>query len=313
MAAAQSPLRRWRRAGHRRSDVADLRLSSRVGDDFVFTPEGSAPIRLRIVGTLADSVLQSELIIGEHDFVRLFPQHEGYRVWMIEAPEAAAARSHDAPRRSAVGFRRRRHRYAGAARRLSPGREHVSLDVSGARRARAAARHARTRGRARRTDRQRQSVCRPDRRRALRDAAQSAAAARPENRSQVSHDQTNCDCHGVHRRGILRGPCDDRPDAECGAGDRSTAGRSAGKRRGPGAADSARPGCAGRIARPDGHRPARDRQRDEHLIHEHRPPPGIPVWKRPVLPFLRSARLSTANNANRVSARASSCRRTATC
>jgi ABC-type lipoprotein release transport system permease subunit len=57
-----------------------------VGDDFVFTPEGHAEVRLRIVGALADSVLQSELIIGEANFVRLFPRHEGYRVWMIDAP-----------------------------------------------------------------------------------------------------------------------------------------------------------------------------------------------------------------------------------
>ena len=55
-----------------------------VGDDFIFTPEGHPPVRLRIVGALADSLLQSELIIGEAAFVRLFPRHEGYRVWMIE-------------------------------------------------------------------------------------------------------------------------------------------------------------------------------------------------------------------------------------
>ncbi|HUE87589.1 MAG TPA: ABC transporter permease [Vicinamibacterales bacterium] len=61
-----------------------------VGDDFVFTPDSGEPITLRIVGTLADSVLQSELIIGEHDFVRLFPMHEGYRVWLIETPDARA-------------------------------------------------------------------------------------------------------------------------------------------------------------------------------------------------------------------------------
>ena len=61
-----------------------------VGDDFVFTPQGGDPIRLRIVGTLSDSVLQSELIISEKDFVRLFPTHEGYRIWMIDAPAASA-------------------------------------------------------------------------------------------------------------------------------------------------------------------------------------------------------------------------------
>jgi hypothetical protein len=62
-----------------------------VGDDFVLEPEGGAPIRLRIVGTLADSVLQSELIIAEDEFVKRFPAHEGYRVWLIEAPESRAA------------------------------------------------------------------------------------------------------------------------------------------------------------------------------------------------------------------------------
>ena len=62
-----------------------------VGDDFVFTPEGHGEVRLRIVGALADSVLQSELIIGEQAFVRLFPRQEGYRVWMIETPANNAA------------------------------------------------------------------------------------------------------------------------------------------------------------------------------------------------------------------------------
>ena len=58
-----------------------------VGDDFTFTPDGHAPVRLRIVGALADSFLQSELIIAEPAFVQLFPRHEGYRVWMIDAPD----------------------------------------------------------------------------------------------------------------------------------------------------------------------------------------------------------------------------------
>jgi hypothetical protein len=57
-----------------------------VGDDFTFTPDGHPPVRLRIVGALADSFLQSELIIGEAAFVRIFPKHEGYRVWMIDTP-----------------------------------------------------------------------------------------------------------------------------------------------------------------------------------------------------------------------------------
>jgi putative ABC transport system permease protein len=62
-----------------------------LGDDFTFTPEGHPEVRLRIVGALADSVLQSELIIGEAAFMRLFPRQEGYRVWMIETPNDNAA------------------------------------------------------------------------------------------------------------------------------------------------------------------------------------------------------------------------------
>jgi len=77
-----------------------------IGDDFEFTPEGQAPVRLRIVGALADSVLQSELIIGEASFVRLFPRHEGYRMWMIDtAPaNAAAVTSHLEDRLSDYGM-----------------------------------------------------------------------------------------------------------------------------------------------------------------------------------------------------------------
>ncbi|HXG90406.1 MAG TPA: ABC transporter permease [Vicinamibacterales bacterium] len=62
----------------------------KVGDDLVLPADNGPPIRLRIVATLADSVLQSELIIGEGPFIRLFPHHEGYRLWLIEGPEAQA-------------------------------------------------------------------------------------------------------------------------------------------------------------------------------------------------------------------------------
>ncbi len=73
-----------------------------VGDDFTFTPEGHAETRLRIVGALADSVLQSELVIGEAAFMRLFPRHEGYRVWMIDtSSEGRGGTSLSAEARSA--------------------------------------------------------------------------------------------------------------------------------------------------------------------------------------------------------------------
>jgi ABC-type antimicrobial peptide transport system permease subunit len=62
-----------------------------VGDTFSFAPDGVNPVTLRIVAALADSVLQSEIVIGERAFVTVFPRHEGYRVWLVDAPESRAA------------------------------------------------------------------------------------------------------------------------------------------------------------------------------------------------------------------------------
>ncbi|MDP1568713.1 MAG: hypothetical protein Q8L86_01815, partial [Vicinamibacterales bacterium] len=61
-----------------------------LGDDFTMPVPGGPDLTLRVVATLADSVFQSEVVMGEADFTRLFPRQEGYRVWLIEAPEARA-------------------------------------------------------------------------------------------------------------------------------------------------------------------------------------------------------------------------------
>ena len=62
-----------------------------VGDDFILNPDSDNPVRLRIVAALTDSLFQSELIIGEQQFVRLFPAHEGYRFFLIDAPSDQTA------------------------------------------------------------------------------------------------------------------------------------------------------------------------------------------------------------------------------
>ena len=61
-----------------------------VGDDFVMQGPDGSPLRLRIVASLRDSVLQSELIMAEAHFTRLFPRNEGYRVFLVEAAPANA-------------------------------------------------------------------------------------------------------------------------------------------------------------------------------------------------------------------------------
>lgn len=46
--------------------------------------------RLKLVGALSGSFLQSELIVSERNFTRLFPLEQGYRVFLIEAPDTSA-------------------------------------------------------------------------------------------------------------------------------------------------------------------------------------------------------------------------------
>ncbi len=45
--------------------------------------------RFRIVDTLDDSIFQSELIISEEDFLRLYPGTEGFRFFLLKAPPEA--------------------------------------------------------------------------------------------------------------------------------------------------------------------------------------------------------------------------------
>ena len=60
-------------------------LHKQVGD-LVQLPSG---IKLRIAGALSGSVLQSELIISEANFVKAFPAEQGYRFFLIDGPLAS--------------------------------------------------------------------------------------------------------------------------------------------------------------------------------------------------------------------------------
>jgi hypothetical protein len=70
-------------------------LHRKVGEDFVLEhvrdPQSGQPLRLRLVAALADSMFQSELLISEEQFLRLFarePSAGGYRVFLIGAAQA---------------------------------------------------------------------------------------------------------------------------------------------------------------------------------------------------------------------------------
>jgi putative ABC transport system permease protein len=64
-------------------------LHLKLGQDFVLNrPDG--PVHLRLVGALSDSIFQSELLMSEKQFLRVFPEQQGYRFFLIDAPESAA-------------------------------------------------------------------------------------------------------------------------------------------------------------------------------------------------------------------------------
>jgi hypothetical protein len=66
-------------------------LHRSVGEEMIITQNGQ-DIRLRFVAALRDSIFQSELLMSEAHFLRLFPDQQGYPFLLVEAdPEAAEA------------------------------------------------------------------------------------------------------------------------------------------------------------------------------------------------------------------------------
>ncbi len=65
-------------------------LHARVGETFAMDTGGDAPLTLRFVAALRDSVLQGELVIAETHFTRLFPALQGYRFFLVEDPSAGS-------------------------------------------------------------------------------------------------------------------------------------------------------------------------------------------------------------------------------
>jgi hypothetical protein len=57
-----------------------------VGDTIDQPDEAGNPVKFRLVGTLIDCPLQSELFIADESFRRLYPRQEGYRVFLIDPP-----------------------------------------------------------------------------------------------------------------------------------------------------------------------------------------------------------------------------------
>lgn len=62
-----------------------------LGDVFTLNRSGASPVRLRVVAALSDSIFQSEFLMSEANFTRTFPDLEGYRFFLIDAPQDRAS------------------------------------------------------------------------------------------------------------------------------------------------------------------------------------------------------------------------------
>jgi ABC-type lipoprotein release transport system permease subunit len=65
-------------------------LHKKLGDTITYTDEQGKPFTVRLVGSLANSVLQGSLIISEAAFTRHFPGETGWRMFLIDAPSGKA-------------------------------------------------------------------------------------------------------------------------------------------------------------------------------------------------------------------------------
>ena len=65
-------------------------LDKGVGQTVEYLDERGRPFRVRIVATLADSILQGSLLISERAFIRHFPSHSGYQMLLVDTPPGRA-------------------------------------------------------------------------------------------------------------------------------------------------------------------------------------------------------------------------------
>lgn len=85
------------------NNTAVWMLKTGVGGIVKVPDDAGNEISLKIVGTFADSPFQSELIMSDENFVRLFPKQDGYREFLIRVPSGTEA---EEARKLELGLRR---------------------------------------------------------------------------------------------------------------------------------------------------------------------------------------------------------------
>lgn len=61
-------------------------LKAKIGDTIDYEDERGRPFKIKLVGAVANSILQGNLLIPEEDFIERFPTESGYRMFLIDAP-----------------------------------------------------------------------------------------------------------------------------------------------------------------------------------------------------------------------------------
>jgi putative ABC transport system permease protein len=66
-------------------------LGKKIGDTIDYTDEQGRAFKVRLVGAVANSILQGSLLIDEAEFTRRFPGESGYRMFLMDAPSNSVA------------------------------------------------------------------------------------------------------------------------------------------------------------------------------------------------------------------------------
>jgi putative ABC transport system permease protein len=66
-------------------------LHLKLGSEITVGGSNGDPVRLRLVGALKDSIFQGVLLISQSNFLRVFPDREGYRFFLIDIPKTNTA------------------------------------------------------------------------------------------------------------------------------------------------------------------------------------------------------------------------------
>ncbi|HEY6229497.1 MAG TPA: FtsX-like permease family protein, partial [Verrucomicrobiae bacterium] len=73
-------------------DAASIQwaLKAKLGDTIDYEDDRGRKFKVKLVGAIANSILQGNLIISEKNFIEHFPNESGYRMFLIDAPSNVA-------------------------------------------------------------------------------------------------------------------------------------------------------------------------------------------------------------------------------